>query len=1594
MTDYERLGRRGKPQREIYTPGSGPLRKSGNSKDEVLQNSGGLYRNVGNGTQASNLHNTARSIEINKITEELIKISMNSGKKSNPQIDFPNENETLRRPRKPDCELYIPKAVAAAQAQSREKDRSNSGEIACLDNRATKSNSSRYPKDTKPSESVLKNEAKHTDRRKRDKKRRDKVGMADKDKLANQEKNSFLNRKTKSKESLSVIDKDEHRNQMSGPNRFLRHGSEPPLSYQENRNRDTRSADPGNVGHSWGLQDSKPHNKPPPGHSTRRNSGLKTKQLPPAFESLPPRLQKKYMAENGIDDISECMPPKVMQHLNESNSSWDGTTLTFQGRIDEQPAYVHGEHHRSTAWSKTLPNPGRGRGRGRIRKELDNNVKDMTRSLTPDKLYTKNNVKNSSLMKPDDTLAARNVYSVEEKENVVKDALPVARCEADTTCASSNQVQEEAESKSTEDHLDWAAEVERCEEQDKKRLSRTNSRESLVDRVMPPPREKKRRRKRRSGRDRVDRSLSRDRNRNHQYRRGSVDDISNHSRSNSIERNWRARPSGDSRSRQNSSCDNRSRQSSLDRRENFSGGRQRSRKNSSCDNRSRHNSVERRDPQQLNRNTGAGRMWDGWKGGGAATRQDECTNWRLEQQSTASCREPQAAKHAAGILVLPQPLMKDDAPPPPLLPPSLPTAGKLSMPPTTTSNTATSPLQRRLYDPSNPDRPIVVPYMRAQQDSEQNYLHSGFPADPTKMLVPANDPLAAARPIWYNPYTENFQKSHNPQIIRGIEQADCELQYLLSTCQVLYYWERMQQLRYFLKESLMRMLLTDLRFCQAENVEQHLWKILYYNVIELLRKLIVEHPTEKDRYKKALLTIIDEGTEYYEKLLSELETTNHVKLETFLNGPVCLREGLGYTGLALIAAQKIYLCLGDLARYKEQANETCNYGVARQWYMKAHQINPKNGRPYNQLAILAMYTKRKLDAVYYYMRCLMSSNPMLTARESLISLFDDNRKKYEAVDRKRKEERARKEREKMKEKEGSGGGYRREIWIHPGGGKNVHRTTSTCAADFDSEDEELYSASNIEVNKRFCMSYLHVHGKIFTKIGLESLTETSVQMLREFRALLQHSPIPLNSTRFLQLFALNMFAIEITQPKGDINKTNDGGCYRSALQESALVVSLQMFNLLLEKFVKLLQDHIASPDPTALIVPPDCQAILPALKVWCDWLMTHVEVWNPPPSCQDYKVGPPGDCWNRIATLVNLLEKIDYRRDLLSTQEKEGYELVYLPEDATLSGFTPLMANSEDPIFAHKDSDVELAQISLRVHKVLFFGSVFLCGLDPPVLKLHKLETGLSEYISVVDTPGSQEHSEVELCVESVSSSEESDDSGKATGVDEEEGSERAGPPSTVHSQLIQRKGLLESRHRRLQARHNSIQKVISQSEVMTEMEVRPHDLVPDTNCFIDCLPQIEALLKILPHQQHPYIFMVPLVVVNELEGLSRGCKPSQSAMHSAMVRETARAAMTILQNKHPALRCVTTRGTVLNSSTFIIEEDTPQEMKNDDKILTTCLNLCRSCGRDEIKEGGRRKLYREVVLLTEDKSLRLKAISRDMPVRALPDFIKWAGLG
>jgi hypothetical protein len=58
--------------------------------------------------------------------------------------------------------------------------------------------------------------------------------------------------------------------------------------------------------------------------------------------------------------------------------------------------------------------------------------------------------------------------------------------------------------------------------------------------------------------------------------------------------------------------------------------------------------------------------------------------------------------------------------------------------------------------------------------------------------------------------------------------------------------------------------------------------------------------------------------------------------------------------------------------------------------------------------------------------------------------------------------------------------------------------------------------------------------------------------------------------------------------------------YRSAVQENALVVSLQMFNLILEKCVALLREQLEQPaeaQSSRLLVSEDMLVLLPAVKV-------------------------------------------------------------------------------------------------------------------------------------------------------------------------------------------------------------------------------------------------------------------------------------------------------------------------------------------------------------------------------------------------------------
>ncbi|KAI9553174.1 hypothetical protein GHT06_021068 [Daphnia sinensis] len=905
--------------------------------------------------------------------------------------------------------------------------------------------------------------------------------------------------------------------------------------------------------------------------------------------------------------------------------------------------------------------------------------------------------------------------------------------------------------------------------------------------------------------------------------------------------------------------------------------------------------------------------------------------------------------------------------------------------------------QRTLFDPANPHKPIVVAARddgsNGQQQSAASASQLGCP-EMTFLTLPADQGNnMSSRPAWYDPQSENFRssKSH-PHLLMDMARCDMELSWLLDGQGLHQRFNRIQMNRKFFQNSLRIMLANDLRFCQTENVEQHVWKIAFHNVIEALRKATAEEPEAKEEYRSLLFNVIDDGTAYFEMLLETLQEAHKFDLETFLEPqPYPLLSGLGYVGLAIISCQKILIFLGDLARYREMTSETSNYGKAKSWYTKANLINPKNGRPYNQLAILALYARRKLDAVYLYMRSLMASNPFQSARESLVSLFDENRKKYEQQERKRREA---KEASSTRRKESASAAtdaakvdrleLRREIWIHPLDGRRTRRTTSTNgsadANGLNSDDEELAQLPSIEVNKRFVTSYLNVQGKLYTKIGMETFQECGVQMLREFRALLQQTPLPVNQTRLLQLLALNMFAVSNTQLK---DARMAGGC-RSAWQECALVVSLEMFNLLLERCNAMLKEQLETAGTTSLansrLLGEDLQIILPAIKVWCDWLLCHSTVWNPPPTSRDYHVGPAGTPWTRLATLINLLSRFDTHQVEISNKPLEGYEAVKLPEDVTLCGFTPLMLNIQESRYTPKTSDTDMAADCVRIERMLYFGRDFLCGLDPPVLKLKFIGPSLSEYVSVVDSSSAAAgpHQPKNDVVED--DDEEEGLVGGELELEEEVMADEAGPTDDLQ-QLRQRKDELTQKHLDQQRRKQQINAILRE-RVLVELEVRPKYLVADTNCYID---HLDALAR-LTREKH-YTLVAPLVVLNELDGLCR----SRLAVE-------ARAALAFLREKNPQIRYVTSKGAPLPNfaACTMNEENDDQGLTNDDRILQCCLGLFKdrlasSAADEDTCPDGVKRLRREVVLLTDDRNLRVKSLSRDLPVRDLPAFLAWS---
>eukprot|EP00088_Acartia_fossae_P052586 TRINITY_DN5945_c0_g1_i2.p1 TRINITY_DN5945_c0_g1~~TRINITY_DN5945_c0_g1_i2.p1 ORF type:complete len:1186 (-),score=351.14 TRINITY_DN5945_c0_g1_i2:275-3715(-) len=862
-------------------------------------------------------------------------------------------------------------------------------------------------------------------------------------------------------------------------------------------------------------------------------------------------------------------------------------------------------------------------------------------------------------------------------------------------------------------------------------------------------------------------------------------------------------------------------------------------------------------------------------------------------------------------------------------------------------------------------------------------------------------------PDWYDVFNQNIYAGKlDMNVIVRIINADKKLKQILQGGAdiVCNRWEfQVRESRHEIMNAGWFLLKNELYFVCNKDVDGHIWKTVYHEVIEMLRDAYLNSentdPEFKQNIKTCLLNLFDEGMDYYNQLLKDVSEIYHVNLERFYD--VLEPRDLSKTGkLALIVAQKILIYLGDLSRYREQINGTTNYGRARQYYLKANHLDMRNGRPYNMLAILAKMSNRKFEAVYYNIRCLTSNNPIPASKEGLGVLFHEMKRRWEMNEKQRLDKKL--EEEKLLEDSYliKGSRVRREIWIRHEDGKRLHRTTSANAGSESSSSHEYDSLSIADLNKRFINTFLHIQGMFFTQINTEDISIASQSLLQQFRILVNKNPLPISSERLVHIMVLNMFSIEKTKMKS--SEASELPAYRSVTQTKALELAGDMFAILLERCNLL----IASTDPMELMDArgarqEDLIPLLAAVKVWCDWLMGNNDSWCPVVSAEPF---------TQLAQLATRLEPLKYRVAQVLSQclsdeawtalpqsRRADYEIIRLTEDAILCDYEYWFRGldwSTYRQFCPKSGDLTSAEFAKRVDQIRMCVE-FMEGLDPPVLKWSVPDN--SHVCLVTDRDESTEASVARDMAEAnltaliarnedileESYSEEEASGGDMDGDDFEEEQEVDKELEQVTDEVA-RLRLRKVELERLQTREaKRAQREILDQHVRTTLEIRPKFVLPDTNEFIDNLPLIKELADSGELQ-----IRVSVVVLGELEGLSKSRDNSDRPEHAAMLRENSKQALAWIKEKHQNVKCVTTKGNILTSVMATSEMDTCADETNDDRILSCCLNMDTS--PPAATKDGMKTVYRNSVLLTDDRNLKLKAHIEDCAVSRIKHFLLW----
>ncbi|MCO5552605.1 hypothetical protein L7F22_006119 [Adiantum nelumboides] len=226
-----------------------------------------------------------------------------------------------------------------------------------------------------------------------------------------------------------------------------------------------------------------------------------------------------------------------------------------------------------------------------------------------------------------------------------------------------------------------------------------------------------------------------------------------------------------------------------------------------------------------------------------------------------------------------------------------------------------------------------------------------------------------------------------------------------------------RRLRTSIRDSYEALILKDLAFCEAFEVEQALWRLHYREIesfrVKIRKLLTVQEQTEgpeppvgnrkkrkKEPKKEPLLraqaslrSFLGEASGFFHGLLIKLRL-QHGLASSLGNTDRFSAEGDVTEELrrCMVTCNRVLVYLGDLARYKElyavMDSSVRNWSVAANYYKQAAVLWPSSGNPYNQLAVLCTYCGNNLTALYLYCRSLAVSIPFETAWDNVFLLLE------------------------------------------------------------------------------------------------------------------------------------------------------------------------------------------------------------------------------------------------------------------------------------------------------------------------------------------------------------------------------------------------------------------------------------------------------------------------------------------------------------------------------------------------------------------------------------------------------------------------------